>query len=135
MFYCQNNGGADGLIKDFDYDVSDRGRSPGQRGPLGPTMDSFQVETSTYDEAVGRSAELVKIDVEGAEFLVLKGAEASLSAKKIESIVIELHDRKRQKELEEILTKYDYRFRWLDGDHILASLRKFPQIQEPSSNG
>jgi FkbM family methyltransferase len=134
MFYCQNNGGADGLIKDFDYDVPDRGCSIGQKGPLGPTMDSFQVETSTYDQAIGRTAELVKIDVEGAEFLVLKGAEASLSAKKIENIVIELHDRKRMRELEEILIRYGYKLRWLDGDHILASLNKSPQRQVPSSN-
>jgi FkbM family methyltransferase len=134
MFYCQNNGGADGLIKDFDYDVPDRGCSPGQKGPLGPTMDSFQVETSTYDQAIGRTAELVKIDVEGAEFLVLKGADASLSAKKIENIVIELHDRKRMRELEDILTRYDYKLRWLDGDHIFASLKKSSKRQDPSSN-
>jgi FkbM family methyltransferase len=129
IFYCQNNGGADGLIKDFDYDVADRGCLPGQKGPLGPTIDSFQVQTSTYDLAIGRNAELVKIDVEGAEFLVLEGAKKSLSARKIENIVIELHDRKRQKELEDILTKSDYEFRWLDGDHLFACLKKPPMRQ------
>jgi hypothetical protein len=91
------------------------------------------VVTETLDRLLADidRVDLLKIDVEGAEFLVLDGAKVSLSAKKIENIVIEIHDREKQKEVEDKLKGSDYEFRWLDRDHIFASLKKPRQRQEP----
>jgi FkbM family methyltransferase len=95
---------------------------------------SIKVVTETLDRLLADidRVDLLKIDVEGAEFLVLDGAKVSLSAKKIENIVIEIHDREKQKEVEDKLKGSDYEFRWLDRDHIFASLKKPRQRQEPS---
>lgn len=67
--------------------------------------------------------DLVKVDVEGAEWEVLKGAEPILS--RIKRWVVELHDPKRKREIEEWFTSHGYSFRWIDfqgktGNHIYA---------------
>jgi len=56
--------------------------------------------------------DLVKVDVEGAEWKVLKGAEPILE--KVNSWVIELHDLKRKKDIEEWFISHGYSIRWLD---------------------
>jgi FkbM family methyltransferase len=96
---------------------------------------SIKVAAQTLDNLLSEidHVDLLKIDVEGAEFLALEGANASLSARKIEKIVIELHDREKQREVEGILTRYDYKFRWLDRDHIFATLKKPLRRQAPYS--
>lgn len=95
MFYCQNNGGADGLIKDFNYWVPPRGYAPAQTGPFHSAIDSFEVNTLTYDDAVPWPVELVMVDVEGAEFMVIEGMTKHLPL----NIIIELHDVRRETEL------------------------------------
>jgi FkbM family methyltransferase len=81
------------------------------------------VTTSTYDAVLqGRSADLVLIDVEGAEFLVLDGMKDSISKGLVKAILLELHDLDRRKELENILS--GYALRWIDPDHILAQQTK-----------
>ncbi len=70
------------------------------------------------------SIDLVKIDVEGAEFRVLKGAEKTLSAGRIRRILIELHDRTRKEELENLLSNNRFSCRWLDADHIFGELKQ-----------
>jgi len=67
--------------------------------------------------------DLVKVDVEGAEWIVLKGAEPILN--KIKSWVVELHDLKRKKEIEKWFISRGYRCIWLDfwqssANHIYA---------------
>lgn len=62
------------------------------------------------------SVDFLKIDVEGSEFKVLNGASQTLE--KTKRIVVELHDRKREKELETRILKDFNHFLWLDPDHI-----------------
>ena len=83
---------------------------------------SITVPTRTLDEVLSGfdRVDLLKIDVEGAEFLVLEGAAKSLSEGKVRNIAIEVHDRDRKKEMEDILERYQYMFRWVDPDHIFG---------------
>ena len=62
--------------------------------------------------------DLIKVDVEGAEWLVLKGAEPLLD--KIHSWIIELHNWEKRRELEEWFSSRNYTYRWLDDNHIYA---------------
>ncbi len=72
------------------------------------------VKTTTLSSLLKHLEEisLVKVDVEGAEWAALKGAEQNLDT--IKSWVIELHDSKRKNKLEEWLTSHGYRFKWID---------------------
>lgn len=67
--------------------------------------------------------DLVKIDVEGAEFLVLKGASRLLKENLITRLVVEIHDRDRKQELATLLNGYGYEGRWLDTDHYYAVIK------------
>ena len=62
--------------------------------------------------------DLIKVDVEGAEWLVLEGAKDILN--KIKSWIIELHDWNRREELEKWLSNGNYRYEWIDENHIYA---------------
>ncbi len=86
---------------------------------------SIRVATRTLDSIVSdlEQVDLVKIDVEGAEFLTLQGARESLSSRKILNLVVEVHDRERKMEMETLLGQYGYEARWLDRDHIFASAK------------
>jgi FkbM family methyltransferase len=66
-------------------------------------------------------ADLVKVDVEGAEWEVLEGALPVMD--KIDSWVIELHNVERKKEMQILLEKFGYRCLWLDDKHVYASRR------------
>jgi FkbM family methyltransferase len=82
---------------------------------LGGGMESNSVVVPTVTLAdtlpVGMTINLVKVDVEGAEWLVLKGAEPIMP--QIERWMIELHDPVREKELDSYLRQYGYRTSWL----------------------
>jgi FkbM family methyltransferase len=62
--------------------------------------------------------DLIKVDVEGAEWLVLEGAKGI--SNKIRSWIIELHDWNRREELEKWLSNRNYRYEWIDANHIYA---------------
>jgi FkbM family methyltransferase len=92
------------------------------------TTPSIEVETTTADSLLGAGkVDLMKIDVEGAEFMVLRGASRALSQGRIHRLVIELHDSTRKNELESVLLSNGYRAEWLDygraGElsHVLAT--------------
>jgi hypothetical protein len=80
----------------------------------GRKVQTRKLSTIIKDEQV----DLIKVDVEGAEWSVLKGAEESLD--RIKSWVIELHDVSRKKELEKWFKDRGYLFKWLDDIHIYA---------------
>lgn len=65
--------------------------------------------------------ELVKIDVEGAEFLVLEGMKYSLADKRVLNILVELHNLERREELQRLFDRVGYASQWIDPDHLLAS--------------
>jgi len=62
--------------------------------------------------------DLIKVDVEGAEWLVLEGAKRVLD--KIRSWMIELHDLKRKEELERWFINKNYHVEWIDENRIYA---------------
>jgi len=66
---------------------------------------------------------LVKIDVEGAEFLVLEGMRAKIKEHQIKRIIVELHNKENKSQLELTFTEHGYTVEWVDPDHLFASLR------------
>ena len=78
------------------------------------------VPTTTLTTFLGNKVvDLIKVDVEGAEWLVLKGAEKVI--KNIKSWVIEVHDPHRLNEMEKLLQSHGYQTKWLDRNHIHAA--------------
>jgi hypothetical protein len=65
-----------------------------------------------------RGIDLIKIDVEGAEFLVLRGAQKTLD--RVRYVMVELHDLRRKSELEKALSDHSFSYRWVDLHHILG---------------
>ncbi|MFX0139801.1 MAG: FkbM family methyltransferase [Candidatus Hodarchaeota archaeon] len=65
--------------------------------------------TSFFEKDI--NIDLIKVDVEGAEWMVLEGSEKIID--KIISWLIELHDIKRKKELEEWFISRGYSIYWL----------------------
>lgn len=82
----------------------------------------FVVNTTTYDKLLrGENADLVLIDVEGAEFLVLEGMKDSIATGQVKSILLELHDISKRGDLEKKLSNYAQT--WVDPDHLLAQAK------------
>jgi len=73
----------------------------------------MKVPSAPLSEYVPRSGvvDLVKVDVEGAEWLVLKGAEPVME--QIKRWMIELHDLNREKELDSYFRQHGYKTSWL----------------------
>jgi FkbM family methyltransferase len=129
MFYTDphpvSGSSAETILPTFKYNPS-----PPRKGWPSGASHTFQgesgvvVTTTTYDTVLqSRSADLVLIDVEGAEFLVLEGMKDSISKGQVKAILLELHDIDKRKELEKTLS--DYTLRWIDPDHILAQQTRF----------
>jgi FkbM family methyltransferase len=82
----------------------------------------ISVETMTFDCLLSEpTADLVKIDVEGAEFLVLEGMRESFARQRVRDILVELHDRDRKEELETILKSSFAHVFWVDNQHLYGS--------------
>jgi FkbM family methyltransferase len=80
------------------------------------------VETMTFDSILSEpKADLVKIDVEGAEFLVLDGMKESFARKRVTNVLVELHNRDRKEEIETILRSNFGRVFWVDHQHLFGS--------------
>ena len=99
------------------------------------TGSPISVETITFDSLLSEpSADLVKIDVEGAEFLVLEGMRESLAKQRVSNILVELHDRGRKEELEAILNRNFRRVLWVDPHHVYGCMNN-EQIPRVESRG
>ncbi len=111
-------GSVDSILPEFDYDpASQPQHAHVYRGQAG-----VEVETRTIDSLeIPPPFNLVKIDVEGAEFQVLRGAKETLAKKGIHNLIIELHTQARKPELEALLKDYGYTMRWIDPDHIYST--------------
>jgi FkbM family methyltransferase len=86
-----------------------------------------KVETTNVESLVNhlaqinpmfRNVDLIKVDVEGAEWAVLVGARNVM--KQIKSWLIELHNTSRKCELENLFDSYDYKHTWIDNNHVFA---------------
>jgi len=80
----------------------------------------IKVKASTLNSILKNEPhiDLIKVDVEGAEWQVLKGSQKIMP--KIKSWMIEIHDKNRKHELEKLLSSKGYCTRWLDEKHIYA---------------
>ncbi len=89
----------------------------------------IKVPTTSLSKALSNmntdfSLDLVKVDVEGAEFHVLAGAKEIIQH--IRRWLIEVHSnnesqqRERCKRMQELLQKEGYKIRWIDQRHIYA---------------
>lgn len=97
----------------------------GERRVPSVTLDSFCVEHPPPD--------ICKVDVEGSEFDVLEGAEATFAAHSI-LLVCEVHDARSARVIERWLARLGYSSRWLRGDssfprHLVAE--RGAGIQDP----
>jgi SAM-dependent methyltransferase len=107
-FYLDSNrGSADSLLQNphilgKDYQNQDQ---------------KIMVETITFDH-LGIDADLVKVDVEGAEFEVIEG----MNVHKPKKAIIELHDERREEELIQAMLKKGYVMEKLDPYHFLFTL-------------
>ena len=104
--------------------------TPGQAGSVPPSY--VEVETDTVDNLLGNQRiSLMKIDVEGAEFLVLAGAKRALEEGRVDSLMIELHDERRKDELDSFLEDRHYRVKWLDYTPGSAVSRVLATLEKP----
>src|SRR5438132_3500601 len=95
----------------------------------------ISVETMTFDSLLSEpKADLVKVDVEGAEFLVLEGMRESLASRRVCNILVELHDRDRKEELDRILRSNFGQLFWVDPQHLYGCKDK-PLIPRAESRG
>jgi len=75
----------------------------------------------TFDSLLSEpKADLVKVDVEGAEFLVLEGMRESFARQRVTNILVELHNRDRKGELETILRSNFGNVFWVDHQHLFG---------------
>jgi FkbM family methyltransferase len=76
---------------------------------------------SLSDLSLPGPVDLMKVDVEGAEFQVLSGATSMMEMHEIHNLILELHNRDEKSKIETLMKNYGYSFRWLDPDHLLAT--------------
>jgi FkbM family methyltransferase len=113
LFLNTGVGSADTLLPKFEYKPDKDPIVITKR--IYSTEKKVRVKTVTYDTFIsGRIADLVKIDVEGAEFLVLQGMNESLSGGMVKNIMVELHNIERQEELLKLLMRHRYKVTKLD---------------------
>ena len=83
----------------------------------------IRVRTIRLDSFLTQPLDLVKIDVEGAEWKVLTGAEDNIRSGKVLRMLIEVHDGKT-KEMDEYLNERGYLTKWVDDIHVFAERKE-----------
>ncbi len=114
-----NKNGSDSLLQRVDYKSA---RDPSNDRVV-QNRPSIQVLQRRFDELSTGPVDIVKVDVEGAEFLVLDGMRSSLKNGLVKRILVELHNREEKSKLESLITGYGYSLEWLDPDHLFATLQ------------
>jgi FkbM family methyltransferase len=109
------------ILEEFEVDLA--GNPEAKRVFRG--TNGVQVKCISFDTYFReRSIDVVKVDVEGAEFLVLEGMNNAMDEGRIKNIVIELHDVKNKNKLLDLLTKHFSEIVWLGLDHCFARAPK-----------
>lgn len=127
MFYTdqhpKSGSSAETILPTFTYNPSPPRKGwPSSSSHTFHGKQGFLVNATTYDKLLnGERADLVLIDVEGAEFLVLAGMKSSISSGKVGAILLELHDINGKRDLENLLS--NYALNWIDPDHLLAKAK------------
>ncbi len=83
---------------------------------------ALPVQAVKIDSIVNGKVDLVKVDVEGAEWRVIRGAEDSIIDGRILRWVIEVHDERDRQKFEYYLRQRKYETRWLGDRHLFATL-------------
>jgi FkbM family methyltransferase len=105
------------LVKGRDHARHHLQNLPKRGDSLRSTYTVPSVSLDSLVKAFG-NVDLVKVDVEGAEWLVLKGADSQ--AGKISRWLVEVHTMSRKDELESWMRNHQYEFAWIDKDHLYA---------------
>src|SRR2546426_1066778 len=116
-------GSSDTILAHFEYKP---GRVDGAGEPhLYSGQKGVRVAVRKYDDAIlDETADLVKVDVEGADFSVLRGAGIALNENRIRRLMVELHNRDQTRELVELLESYGFETQILDSHpRIFGKLR------------
>ena len=114
-----HGGSADTILKEFVYNPADNPLAA--RRFTGVETESIRVLCTRFDSLFqDDTVDLVKIDVEGAEFLVLAGMADSLKRSRVHNIVVELHDSNQAGPLHALFAGYGYYSYWLDSTHLFA---------------
>lgn len=82
----------------------------------------FPVRTTTLDSLAAKIVDLVKIDVEGAEWRVIMGGETVLNDGKIRRLLIEVHDPRERAKFERFFLEKRYLTTWPDSMHLFAEI-------------
>lgn len=120
LYLMTGSGSHDTLLPVFEYNPGEYHDAVRKRFEGGKPM---LVETRTYDMFGFQHADLVKIDVEGAEREVLRGMSSSLESKLVERIMIEVHNFDWAMEIGTLLENYGFHVKVIDRHpHIFAEL-------------
>ena len=114
-----NKNGSDSLLSQVDYKSS---RDPSNDRVV-QNRPSIQVMQRRFDDLNMGTVDLVKIDVEGAEFLVLEGMRDNIKEHRIKRMMVELHNKENKSRLESTFIECGYAVEWIDPDHLLATVR------------
>ena len=111
-----NKNGSDSLLPKVEY----KSARDSSNDRVVENRPSFQVWQRRFDELSSGPVDLVKIDVEGAEFLVLEGMRRSLEERSVKRLMVELHNREDKTRLESLFVAFGYAIEWVDPDHLFA---------------
>ncbi|HVH15530.1 MAG TPA: FkbM family methyltransferase [Candidatus Angelobacter sp.] len=113
LYLGTGTGSHDTLLPVFDYNPGNYPSATGPKRYEGGRQ--VTVEARSYDSFGFPDADLVKIDVEGAEREVLKGMVGSLESKRVRSVMIEVHNLDWTEEIIRLLKNYGFRVKVIDG--------------------